>query len=88
MSEQRLTGLVEYLRTPEEADHWLMQGDGSEIGDLPQFALPEPARQKRRFPDYQEDDLIALALRLTFVGGEGVAASRVVPSDARPLSAG
>lgn len=59
------------LRTPEEADRWLMQRDGGEIGDLPQFAPPEPARQKHSFPDYPEGDLIAHALRLAFVEGEG-----------------
>ena len=37
---------------------------------LPQFAPPE-APKKRGFPEYPEGDLIARALRLAFVGGEG-----------------
>ena len=60
------------LRTPEEVEQWerLKDMDVDGIKDLPQFAPPE-APKKRGFPEYPEGDLIARALRLAFVGGEG-----------------
>ncbi|MET3134040.1 hypothetical protein AAKU55_004334 [Oxalobacteraceae bacterium GrIS 1.11] len=59
------------LKTPEEVEHWEHWRDMEGIQDLPQFTPPGTARQKRSFPDYPEGDLIAHALRLAFVGGEG-----------------
>jgi hypothetical protein len=58
------------LRTPEEVEQWERLKDAGEVQDLPQFAPPE-APKKRGFPEYPEGDLIARALRLAFVGGEG-----------------
>lgn len=62
------------LRTPEELEDWWETKDLIENGQkLPRFAPPdpdpEPAPKKRSFPAYPEDDLIARALRLAFVGG-------------------
>lgn len=45
--------------------------DGGEGVELPQFAPPLPPKTKRGFLAYPEADLIARALRLAFVGGEG-----------------
>lgn len=59
------------LRTDDEREQWLDRPhDDDEIGELPQFAPPE-APKKRGFPEYPEGDLIARAMRLAFVGGEG-----------------
>lgn len=58
------------LRTPEEVEQWERLKDAGEVQDLPQFAPPE-APKKRGFPEYPEGDLIARALRLAFVDGEG-----------------
>ena len=63
------------LRTPEEFEQWERLKDQGEIGELPNFIPPEAqkpeAPKKKGFPDYPEGDLIARALRLAFVGGEG-----------------
>lgn len=58
------------LRTPEEFDLWEHRKDEGEEIDLPNFIPPE-AQKKRSFPEYPEGDLIARALRLAFVSGEG-----------------
>ena len=59
------------LRTDDEREQWLDRlDDDGEIGELPQFAPPD-APKKKGFPQYPEGDLIARALRLAFVGGEG-----------------
>ena len=63
------------LRTPEEFEQWERLKDQGEIGELPNFIPPEAqkpeAPKKKGFPEYPEGDLIARALRLAFVGGEG-----------------
>lgn len=63
------------LRTPEEFEQWEHLKDDGEIKDLPNFIPPEAqkpeAPKKKGFPQYPEGDLIARALRLAFVGGEG-----------------
>ncbi|TXH87189.1 MAG: hypothetical protein E6Q71_05820 [Pseudomonas sp.] len=63
------------LRTPEEFEQWERLKDQGEISELPNFIPPEAqkseAPKKKGFPDYPEGDLIARALRLAFVGGEG-----------------
>lgn len=63
------------LRTPEEFEQWERLQDQGEIGELPNFIPPEAqkpeAPKKKGFPEYPEGDLIARALRLAFVGGEG-----------------
>ena len=59
------------LRTPEEVEQWERLKDAGEVQDLPQFAPPTEAPKKKGFPEYPEGDLIARALRLAFVGGEG-----------------
>lgn len=63
------------LRTPEEFEQWERLKDDGEIKDLPNFIPPEAqkpeAPKKKGFPEYPEGDLIARALRLAFVGGEG-----------------
>lgn len=63
------------LRTPEEFEQWERLKDQGEIGELPNFIPPEgqkpEAPKKKGFPEYPEGDLIARALRLAFVGGEG-----------------
>ena len=63
------------LRTPEEFEQWERLKDDGEIKDLPNFIPPEAqkpeAPKKKGFPEYPEGDLIARALRLAFVDGEG-----------------
>ena len=58
-------GFLVYVSTDLEPD----------ARDLPNFIPPEAqkpeAPKKKGFPDYPEGDLIARALRLAFVGGEG-----------------
>ena len=67
------------LQTDQERRNWLagaehyfenVEEEDGETGiqRLPQFA---PKRPTRTFPAYPEGDLIARALRLAFVGGEG-----------------
>lgn len=61
------------LTKPEDIERFDVQRDGYATEDesitLPQFAPPLPER--KRFPEYPNGDLIAHALRLAFVDGEG-----------------
>ena len=69
---QEVQALLGGLREPARVVRRAEQG---EIGELPNFIPPEAqkpeATKKKGFPDYPEGDLIARALRLAFVGGEG-----------------